>query len=102
MWIYNNKADITSTFIALYFIDILIKYKQVKTPIQIATLKNNKIQVFPYLKLVLGKAFFLYTYEVFTSKWAQEDFPYNSKYSLYRLIREPHQTINKINNNKFY
>ena len=25
-WIYN-KADTTSTFIALYFIDILIKYK---------------------------------------------------------------------------
>ena len=27
-WIYNNKADITGTFIVLYFIDILIKYKQ--------------------------------------------------------------------------
>ena len=29
-WIYNNKANITSTFIALYLIDILVKYKQVK------------------------------------------------------------------------
>ena len=26
-WIYN-KADITSTFIALYLVDILVKYKQ--------------------------------------------------------------------------
>ena len=26
-WIYN-KTDITSTFIVLYFADILIKYKQ--------------------------------------------------------------------------
>ena len=64
-----------------------------------ATLKEDKIQVFPYLGLALGKAFFLYTREVFASKWAREDFPYNSKYSLHRLIREPHRTINRINNN---
>ena len=42
-WIYNNKADITSTFIALHLADTLVKYKQVKTPTQIATLKDNKI-----------------------------------------------------------
>ena len=46
-----------------------------------------------------GKAFFLYTREVFASKWAREDFPYNSKYSLYGPIREPHRTINRMNNN---
>ena len=27
-WIYNNKIDNTSTFITLYFVDILVKYKQ--------------------------------------------------------------------------
>ena len=97
--IYNNKADITGTFIALHLVDILVKYRQAKTPIQIATLKDNKIQVFPYLKLALGKAFFLYTYKVFVFKQAQEDFLYNSKHSLYGLIREPHRTINRINNN---
>ena len=64
-----------------------------------ATLKDNKIQVFLYLKLALGKAFFLYTYEVFTFKQAREDFPYNNKYSLYGPIRKPHWTINKMNNN---
>ena len=64
-----------------------------------ATIKDNKIQVFPYLKLALGKAFFPYTCEVFASKQAQEDFPCNSKYSLYRSIREPHWTINRMNNN---
>ena len=32
-WIYNNKADITSTFIVLHFADILVKYRQAKTPI---------------------------------------------------------------------
>ena len=98
-WRYNNKADITSTFIALHFADILVKYRQAKTPIQIAILKDDKIQVFPYLGLALGKVFFLYTREVFASKQAQEDFPYNSKYSLYGPIREPHQTINRMNNN---
>ena len=68
-----------------------------------ATIKDNKIQVFPYLELALGKAFFLYTCEVFASKQAQEDFPCNSKYSLHGLIREPYQTINKMNNNnKFF
>ena len=97
--IYNNKADITGTFIALYLADMLVKYRQAKTPIQIATLKDNKIQVFPYLGVTLGKVFFLYTREVFAFKWAREDFLYNSKYSLYRLIREPHRTINRMNNN---
>ena len=67
-----------------------------------ATTKDNKIQVFPYLKLALGKVFFLYTCEVFASKQVQEDFPCNSKYSLYRPIREPHRTINRINNNNKY
>ena len=98
-WIYNNKADITGTFIALHLVDMLVKYRQAKTPIQIATLKDNKIQVFPYLGLALGKVFFLYTREVFASKWAREDFPCNSKYSLYGPIREPHWTINRMNNN---
>ena len=64
-----------------------------------ATLKDNKIQVFPYLGLALGKAFFLYTREVFASKQAREDFPYSSKNSLYGPIREPHRTINRMNNN---
>ena len=41
-WIYN-KADITNTFIALHLADILVKYRQVKTLIQIATLKDDKI-----------------------------------------------------------
>ena len=27
-WIYNNKADITGTFIALHLADILVKYRQ--------------------------------------------------------------------------
>ena len=26
-WIYNNKADITGTFIALHLIDILVKHR---------------------------------------------------------------------------
>ena len=98
-WIYNNKADITGIFIVLHLIDMLVKYRQVKTPIQIVTPKDNKIQVFLYLGVALGKAFFLYTCEVFVSKWAREDFLYNSKYSLYGPIREPHQTINRMNNN---
>ena len=63
-----------------------------------ATLKDNKIQVFPYLGLALGKAFFLYTREVFASKWAREDFLCNGKYSLHGPIREPHRTINRMNN----
>ena len=41
-WIYN-KVDSTGTFIALYFVNILVKYRQAKTPIWIATLKDNKI-----------------------------------------------------------
>ena len=32
-WIYNNKVNITGTFIALHFADILVKYRQAKTPI---------------------------------------------------------------------
>ena len=28
-WIYNNKADITGTFIVLHLADILVKYRQV-------------------------------------------------------------------------
>ena len=42
-WIYNNKADITGTSIALYLADMLVKYRQAKTLIQIATPKDNKI-----------------------------------------------------------
>ena len=64
-----------------------------------ATIKDNKIQVFPYLKLALGKAFFLYNCEDFAFKQVREDFPYNNKYSLYGPIKEPHRTINKMNNN---
>ena len=41
--IYNNKADITGTFIALYLADMLVKYRQAKTPIEIATPKDDKI-----------------------------------------------------------
>ena len=97
--IYNNKADITNTFIAFHLADMLVKYRQAKTPIQIATPTDNKIQVFSYLGVALGKAFFLYTCEVFAFKWAREDFPCNSKYSLHGPIREPHRTINRMNNN---
>ena len=42
-WIYNNKADITGTFIALYLADMLVKYRQAKTPTRIATPKDDKI-----------------------------------------------------------
>ena len=35
------------------------------------------------LGLALGKAFFLYACKVFASKWAREDFPYNSKQSVW-------------------
>ena len=35
------------------------------------------------LGLTLGKAFFVYTCKVFASKWAQEDFPYNGKQSVW-------------------
>ena len=42
-WIYNNKADITGTFIALHLADMLVKYRQAKTPTRIATPKDDKI-----------------------------------------------------------
>ena len=35
------------------------------------------------LKLALDKALFLYTCKVFASKWAREDFPCNSKQSVW-------------------
>ena len=42
-WIYNNKADITGTFIALHLADMLVKHRQAKTPTRIATPKDDKI-----------------------------------------------------------
>ena len=84
-WIYN-KVDNTSTFIALHFVDMLVKYKQVNPYIdtyggRIIRYKFS-LALGPALGLALSKAFFLYTCKVFTSKWAQEDFPYNNKQSV--------------------
>ena len=40
-WIYNNKADITGTFIALHLVDILVKYRQAKTQIGRASCRER-------------------------------------------------------------
>ena len=87
--IYNNKTDNTGTFTALYLADILVKYRQANPYtdtyggriIRYRFSLALKLALGSALRLVLGKALFLYTYKVFTSKWAQEDFPYNSKQS---------------------
>ena len=84
-----NKADNTSTFIVLYFADILVKYRQANP---YTDTHSGRIIRYRFslalglalrsaLGLALGKAFFLYTCKVFASKQAREDFPYNNKQS---------------------
>ena len=90
-----NKADNTGTSITLHFVDILVKYRQVNP---YTDTHGGKIIRYRFslalglalgsalgsaLGLALGKAFFLYICKVFASKWAQEDFPYNSKQSVW-------------------
>ena len=81
-----NKADNTSTFIALYLTDTLVKHRQANPYIDT---HGGKIIRYGFslalglaLGPVLGKAFFLYIRKVFVSKWAWEDFPCNSKQSV--------------------
>ena len=53
-----NKADNTSTFIALHLVDILVKYKQANKPLHRHPQQmDNKIQVFPYLRASLRVSF---------------------------------------------
>ena len=82
-----NKADNTSTFIALYFVDILVKYRQVNPYTDTRGRQIIKyrfsLALGPALGLVLSKVLFLYTYKVFVSKQAREDFPYNNKQSVW-------------------
>ena len=88
-----NKADntICSTFIALHLIDMLVKYRQVNPYINT---HGGRIIRYRFslalelalrlaLGLALSKAFFLYTCKVFAFKWAREDFPCNSKQSVW-------------------
>ena len=82
-----NKADNTSTFIALHLVDILVKYRQANpyTDTHGGRIIRYKFSLAlrPALGLALSKVFFLYTCKVFASKWAREDFPYNSKQSIW-------------------
>ena len=75
--------DNTGTFIALYLIDILVKYRQINpyTDTHGGRIIRYRFSLAlrPALGLALSKVLFLYTCKVFTFKWAQEDFPYNSK-----------------------
>ena len=77
---------------------MLVKHRQAN-PYTDSYSKRRQDIGFPLSGVSLGKAFFLYTREVFASKWAREDFPCNSKHSLHGPIREPHRTINRTNNN---
>ena len=93
--IYYNKVDNTGTFTALHLADMLVKHGQANPYMDTHGGKMTRYR----FSLALGKALFLYTRKVFASKWAREDFPCNSKHSLHGLIREPHRTINRMNNN---
>ena len=74
--IYNNKADITSTFIALYLTDMLVKHKQANPYTDTHGKKITRYRLSlalgltleSALGLVLSKAFFLYTHKVFIFK----------------------------------
>jgi hypothetical protein len=89
--IYYNKADNTGTFIALHLADILVKYRQVNPYTDTHGRKMIRyrfslalgLALGSALRLALDKVFFLYTYKVFVFKWAREDFPYNSKQSVW-------------------
>ena len=78
-----NKADNTSTFIALHFTDTLVKHRQANPYTDTHGGKITRYGFSFALGLALGsalsKAFFLYTRKVFVFKWTREDFPYNSK-----------------------
>ena len=78
-----NKADNIGTFITLHLADMLVKHRQVNpytdTRGRWMTRYRFSLALGPALGLALSKALFLYTCKVFTSKWAREDFPYNSK-----------------------
>ena len=90
-----NKADntICSTFIALHLADMLVKHKQAnhytdnrdeemtRYGFSLALESAFGSALESALGLALGKAFFLYTFKVFASKWAREDFPCNGKQS---------------------
>ena len=80
-----NKADNTGTFIALYLADILVKHRQINPYTDTYGGRIIRYRFSLTLGLALGlalsKVLFLYTYKGFASKWAQEDFPYNSKQS---------------------
>ena len=80
-----NKADNTGTFIALHLADTLVKHGQANPYTDTRggwmTRYRFSLALGPALGLALSKALFLYTRKVFASKWAQEDFPCNSKQS---------------------
>ena len=82
-----NKVNNISTFIALHLIDILVKYRQVNpyTDTHGGWIIRYRFSLAlgPALGLVLSKVLFLYTYKVFASKQAREDFPYNNKQSVW-------------------
>ena len=70
---------------------MLVKYRQVNPYTQTPKIRQYRFSLAS--GSALGKAFFLYTCEVFTSKWVQEDFLYKLEfYNLYGLIKEPHRT----------
>ena len=76
----------TSISIALHLADILVKHRQANPYTDTYGGKIIRYRFSLALRLALGsalgKAFFLYTCKVFVSKWAREDFPYNSKQSV--------------------
>ena len=59
-----NKADNTSTSIALHLVDMLVKYRQVNPYIDTHGRKMTGYR----FSFALGKVFFLYTRKVFASK----------------------------------
>ena len=87
--------DNTSTSIVLHLIDMLVKHRQVNPYTDTHGGRIIKyrfsLTLGPALGLALGlalgaalsKAFFLYTCKVFAFKWAQKDFPYNGKQSVW-------------------
>ena len=64
-----NKVDNTGISTALHLADILVKYRQAN-PYTDGYSKRRQDIGFPLPGVSLGKAFFLYTREVFAFKWA--------------------------------
>ena len=62
----HNKADITSTSTALYLIDTLVKHRQANPYTRTPKIRQYRFSLAS--GSALGKAFFLYTREVFASK----------------------------------